>query len=149
MAWLLILTLPLYGLPVHAHAPTSATTELPGSENVGRVPRASELQPLTEPAPSSLLYVNNTDATCLDHQPCFDTVQKAIDAVQPGQTIRIQAGEYSFPKSFVPTALHASTSPCGLRSARTDTATARPERSVAKSKGEHSILRNISFRFPI
>src|SRR5262245_50811168 len=30
-----------------------------------------------------------------------------------------------------------------------DTATARPERSVAKSKGEHSVLRNTSFRFPI
>jgi hypothetical protein len=64
---------------------------------------------------------------------------------------------YSFPKSFVPTVVHASTSPYGLRSARTDTAPARPERTLSgapaeskgKSKGEHSVLRNISFRFPI
>jgi hypothetical protein len=94
-AWLLILTLPLYGLPVHALAPTSPASESQVQEEVGRVPRAIEpLQALTEPAPASLLHVNNTDSTCHNHQPCFTTIQAAIDAVQPGQTIRIQAGEY-------------------------------------------------------
>lgn len=115
MACWLILTLPLYGLPVHAHAPTAPTmTPLPESfgspfeketsratgglppvlsqaDDVAIVSRATELQPLTEPAPSSRLYVNNTDPTCYDQQPCFDTIQAAIDAVQSGQTIRIQA----------------------------------------------------------
>ena len=47
----------------------------------------------------------------------------------------IPAPRYRFPKSFVPHAVHASTSPSGLRSARTGAKTARPERSAAKSKG--------------
>jgi len=48
------------------------------------------------PAPT-ILYVNHTDPTCQGRVlafPCHTTIQDAIDAVQAGDTIRIQAGEY-------------------------------------------------------
>jgi pectin methylesterase-like acyl-CoA thioesterase len=39
-------------------------------------------------------YVNNPDPTCRGHAPCYSTIQAAVDAVQPGDTIRIQPGQY-------------------------------------------------------
>jgi RHS repeat-associated protein len=108
IAWLLILTLPLYGLPVHALAPVPPGSKLsdpspratgglpPVLEDVGRVSHANEaLQPITEPSPSSLLYVNNTDPTCQGQTPCYSSIQAAIDDAHPGDTIRIQPGEYN------------------------------------------------------
>ncbi|MBI3799613.1 MAG: right-handed parallel beta-helix repeat-containing protein [Deltaproteobacteria bacterium] len=50
---------------------------------------------LLSPQPSPLVrYVNKTNTTCRGHAPCYSTIQAAIDAVQPGDTIRIQAGTY-------------------------------------------------------
>jgi hypothetical protein len=52
------------------------------------VPTAShQQQPRT-------LFVNNTDPTCQGQSPCYATIQAAVDAAQPGDTIRIQAGTY-------------------------------------------------------
>lgn len=58
MACWLILTLPLYGLPLRAHASTSSMVPLPESfglplEEVGRVSRASELSGATAGLSSS------------------------------------------------------------------------------------------------
>ncbi len=39
-------------------------------------------------------YVNNTDPTCGGHTPCYTTLQAAVDAVLPGETVLIQAGVY-------------------------------------------------------
>ena len=39
-------------------------------------------------------YVNATDPSCGGHSPCHLTIQAAVDAVQPGETILIQAGTY-------------------------------------------------------
>ncbi|MBI3245681.1 MAG: VCBS repeat-containing protein [Deltaproteobacteria bacterium] len=41
-----------------------------------------------------VLYVNVSDPTCQGQSPCFTKIQAAIDAAQPGDTIRVQAGEY-------------------------------------------------------
>ena len=40
------------------------------------------------------LYVNRTDPTCGGHSPCFSTIQAAINAAAPGNSIQIQAGTY-------------------------------------------------------
>src|SRR6266446_9766798 len=39
-------------------------------------------------------YVNAIDPSCGGHSPCHLTIQAAVDAVQPGETILIQAGTY-------------------------------------------------------
>lgn len=50
---------------------------------------------ILSPQPSPLIrYVNRTDPTCGGHLPCYTTIQAAVDAVQPSETIRVQAGEY-------------------------------------------------------
>ena len=45
--------------------------------------------------PGFVLYVNNTDATCDGHSPCFSTIQAAVDAASAGDTVSIQAGTYT------------------------------------------------------
>ena len=40
-------------------------------------------------------YVNNTDPTCGGKSPCYSTIQNAVNAALPGDTIQIQAGTYA------------------------------------------------------
>ncbi|MPZ77339.1 MAG: PKD domain-containing protein, partial [Deltaproteobacteria bacterium] len=54
----------------------------------------SFLPPPAQSQQQTTLYVNQTDATCGGVFPCFTSIQAAIDAVQAGATIRIQAGTY-------------------------------------------------------
>ena len=42
----------------------------------------------------SILYINRTDPTCGGQTPCYTTIQDAVDAAQPGNIVRIQAGAY-------------------------------------------------------
>jgi VCBS repeat-containing protein len=44
--------------------------------------------------PHSTLYVNRTDPTCTGKNPCFATIQAAINVVGAGSVIQIQAGSY-------------------------------------------------------
>lgn len=39
-------------------------------------------------------FVNATDHTCQGQSPCYATIQQAINAANPGDTIRIHAGTY-------------------------------------------------------
>ncbi|MGH7368699.1 MAG: Ig-like domain-containing protein [Candidatus Rokuibacteriota bacterium] len=39
-------------------------------------------------------HVSRTDGTCGGHAPCHGSIQAAVNAAQPGDTIRIQAGAY-------------------------------------------------------
>ncbi len=51
--------------------------------------------PTLSAAQSGLVrYVNRTDLTCGGHTPCYATIQAAVNAVQAGDTIQIQAGSY-------------------------------------------------------
>lgn len=45
-------------------------------------------------ASGTVRYVNNTAPTCHAQSPCYTTIQKAIDAAQAGDIVRIQAGQY-------------------------------------------------------
>jgi hypothetical protein len=52
---------------------------------------------LPTPSPQPLghtLYVNRTDPTCGGKSPCFATIQAAVDAALPADTIQIQPGTY-------------------------------------------------------
>ena len=42
----------------------------------------------------SIIFVNRTDPTCGGQAPCYTTIQDAVDAAQPGNIVRIQAGTY-------------------------------------------------------
>ncbi len=42
----------------------------------------------------SLVYVNRTDPTCGGESPCYTSIKDAVDAAQPGNIVRIQAGTY-------------------------------------------------------
>lgn len=50
-------------------------------------PIPAQQQPIT-------LYVNRTDPNCGGHSPCFSTIQAAVTAAAPGNSIHIQAGTY-------------------------------------------------------
>jgi len=46
------------------------------------------------PEPPRTLHVNREDPTCRGQAPCYPTIQAAVDAAEPGDTVRIQAGAY-------------------------------------------------------
>jgi hypothetical protein len=71
---LLILTVPGYGVPVDVVA---------------------QLLPESTPPPAGVRYVNNTDVSCQGHLPCHATIQAAVNAAQPGDTVRVQSGVYT------------------------------------------------------
>ena len=39
-------------------------------------------------------HVNRTDAGCGGHSPCYTSIQAAVNAAQPGDTVQIHAGSY-------------------------------------------------------
>jgi len=41
------------------------------------------------------LFVNNRDSLCLEEEPCFSSIQRAIDRARPGDHIQIQPGVYN------------------------------------------------------
>lgn len=43
---------------------------------------------------TTTLFVNRNDPTCGGRSPCFSTIQAAIDAADPGESIHIQPGTY-------------------------------------------------------
>src|SRR5712692_6862130 len=45
-------------------------------------------------------YVSNTDPTCGGHVPCYTTIQAAVTAALPGETVLIQPGTYTEQVSF-------------------------------------------------
>lgn len=42
----------------------------------------------------SVRHVNRTDAGCDGHSPCYGSIQAAVNAAQPGDTVQIQPGSY-------------------------------------------------------
>src|SRR5919198_42314 len=44
--------------------------------------------------PGPQRYVSATDPTCSGRTPCFGTIQQAVDAALPGETVVVQAGTY-------------------------------------------------------
>jgi hypothetical protein len=45
-------------------------------------------------AAATVRHVNRTDAGCGGHSPCYGSIQAAVNAAQPGDTIQIQLGAY-------------------------------------------------------
>ncbi len=45
-------------------------------------------------AAATVRHVNRTDAGCGGHSPCYGSIQAAVNAAQPGDTIQIQPGAY-------------------------------------------------------
>lgn len=57
---------------------------------------AMDLPPNVASAASPMIrYVDNANATCHGHIPCYSTIQAAIADAKPGETVRVQAGEYA------------------------------------------------------
>jgi hypothetical protein len=44
--------------------------------------------------PATTRYVSRTDPTCAGNQPCYPSIQAAVDAAVAGDTVTIQAGRY-------------------------------------------------------
>lgn len=78
VARVLVLTLLSWSLPFDDALPRRAAASVAGAAAV-----------------AGTLYVNaNAAAACGGKSPCFTSIQRAIDAVGPGERIEIQAGEY-------------------------------------------------------
>ncbi len=45
-------------------------------------------------AAATVRYVSRTDASCGGHSPCYQSIQAAVNAAQPSDTVQIQAGAY-------------------------------------------------------
>src|SRR5690349_1617288 len=43
---------------------------------------------------ASIRHVDRSDATCGGRAPCYGSVQAAVNAAQPGDTVQVRAGEY-------------------------------------------------------
>ncbi len=43
---------------------------------------------------TSTLWVDDDDPTCGGHSPCYPTIQEAVAAAQPGDTIKVRPGTY-------------------------------------------------------
>ncbi len=43
---------------------------------------------------TSTLWVDDDDPTCGGHSPCYQTIQEAVAAAQPGDTIKVRPGTY-------------------------------------------------------
>lgn len=91
VARVLVLTLLSWSLPFDAALPRGA------SASVQVVTTAASAAPVAAPrAAGDTLYVNaNAAAACNGKTPCFTSIQRAIDAVGPGERIEIQAGTYA------------------------------------------------------
>ncbi len=46
------------------------------------------------PQLAAVRYVSNSSPTCNGQAPCYATIQAAVDAVLPGEIVRIQTGQY-------------------------------------------------------
>ncbi len=46
------------------------------------------------PGEPTTLWVDDDDPTCGGHSPCYQTIQEAVAAAQPGDTIKIRPGTY-------------------------------------------------------
>src|SRR5213593_5011149 len=49
----------------------------------------------TSSPPGSTRYVSNTDPVCGGHAPCYTTIQAAVTAALPGETVLIRPGSYT------------------------------------------------------
>src|SRR5712691_1745137 len=56
---------------------------------------ASLISSTTSSQSGATRYVNATDPTCGGHAPCYRTIQAAVTAALPGETVTIQPGAYT------------------------------------------------------
>src|SRR5205085_10739686 len=75
----------------HAHTTTPAIVSLAGAQQVRP---SSSIGRLTLAPTAATLYVDPA-GTCGGNSPCFTTIQAAINAASPGDTISVGAGTYA------------------------------------------------------